>query len=207
MDGASRDNDATGPRGEAPGPPTSTDGAKREPSPPGGERQPAIGNAMEWNIAKSRRQCACGRQLGENEEYFAALTEEGEAFVRHDYCAACWEQARAAGGFFSFWRTAVPPKEQKRRLFADNGVLLDFFVRLEHEEAEQKRQFFYLLALILLRKRLVKFHDVERDGDHEVLCLRCPSEDRVFRVHDPQLNDEQIEALKEQLSQILDFQV
>lgn len=200
MDGTPRDDDAATPQGGAPGP-------QAAPNEPRHGPPPAIGNAMEWNIAKSRRQCACGRQLGENEEYFAALTEEGEAFVRHDYCAACWEQARAAGGFFSFWRTAVPPKEQKRRLFADNGVLLDFFVRLEHEEAEQKRQFFYLLALILLRKRLVKFHDVERDGDHEVLCLRCPSEDRVFRVHDPQLNDEQIEALKEQLSQILDFQV
>ena len=38
-------------------------------------------------------------------------------------------------------------------------------------------------------------------------CLRLAREDRVFRVPNPKLTDEQIEALKGQLSEILDFQV
>ena len=58
-----------------------------------------------------------------------------------------------------------------------------------------------------MRKKLLKFEDIQREGDAEVLCLRYPREDRVFRVPDPRLSEEQIEALKEQLSQILDFQV
>lgn len=162
---------------------------------------------MDWNIAKGQRACVCGHELAENETYFAALYEEGDEFVRRDYCAACWEAAKAQGGPFSFWRTAVPPKEHKRRLFADDSVLLDFFLRLEGEEDEQRRHFFYLLALILMRKKILKFEDIERGDDHEVLCLRLPSEARTFRVTDPKLSDEEIEALKEQLSQVLDFQV
>ena len=163
---------------------------------------------MDWDIAKSQRACStCGRALEENEAYCAALYEEGEAFVRRDYCEACWPQAREAGGHFSRWRTAVPPKEQKRRLFADDEVLVDFFMRLEHDEDEQRRQFHYLLALILMRKRILKFEDTDRDGEDEVLCLRYPPEDRVFRVRDPKLTEEQAEAVKEQLSQVLDFRV
>jgi len=162
---------------------------------------------MDWNIAKSQRVCVCGRELAENETYHAALYEEGEAFVRRDYCTPCWQKARAEGGYFSFWRTTVPPKEQKRRLFADDEVLLDLFFRLEDEADEQRRRFFYLLALILMRKKILKFEDIERHEEREVLCLRYPPEDRTFRVVNPRLSDEQIEALKEQLSQILDFQL
>jgi hypothetical protein len=162
---------------------------------------------MDWNIAKSQRVCGCGRELEENEPYFAALYEEGDGFVRRDYCLACWEKAKAEGDCFSFWRAVVPPKEEKRRLFADDEVLIDFFTRLEHAEEEQRRHFYYLLALILMRKKILKFEDIERDADREVLCLRLPREDRLFRVPDPQLSEEQVEAVKEQLSQILDFRV
>lgn len=163
---------------------------------------------MDWNIAKPQRQCsACERELAENETYVAALFEENAEFVRRDFCEPCWEKANAEGGFFSFWRTAIQPKEQKRRLFADDEVLIDFFMRLDGDADEQRRHFFYLLALILMRKKILKFEDIERDDDREFLCLRFPREDRVFRVPDPKLTEEQIEGVKEQLSQILDFRV
>ncbi len=137
---------------------------------------------MDWNIAKTHRECVCGKVFEENDTYFAALFEEEGGFVRRDYCAACWEPVRAEGKFFSFWRAMVPPKEQKR-------------------------QFFYLLSLILMRKKILKFEDVERDGEDECLILRMPSEDRSFRVRDPKLSNEQTDSLKEQLAQILDFQL
>jgi hypothetical protein len=162
---------------------------------------------MDWNITKSRHQCVCGRQLAENEAFVAALFEEGGEFVRRDYCPACWEPVRAQGAAFSFWRATVPPKEEKRRLFADTSVLVDFFLRLESETEEQKRHFFYLLALILMRKKVVKFVNIEREGDREYLLLAMPSEDRTFRVLDPKLSEEQIDALRGQLAQILDFQL
>lgn len=162
---------------------------------------------MEWNVARTQRVCACGRELAENETYYAALYEQGEDFVRKDYCLPCWEKAKGEPGVFSFWKTVVPPKEHKRRLFADDEVLLDFFTRLETAQEEQKQHFFYLLGLILMRKKILKFEDIAREGDREFLCLRLPREDKVFRVPNPKLTEEQIEALKGQLSEILDFQV
>jgi len=162
---------------------------------------------MDWNVARPQRVCPCGHELAENEAYYAALYERGGEFVRKDYCLACWPKAQAEGGIFSFWKTAVPPKQQKRRLFADDEVLLDFFFRLENAEEEQKRHFFYLLGLILMRKKLLKFEDIEVRDDQEFLVLRHPRDDRLVRVPNPKLSDEQIEALKGQLSEVLDFQV
>ena len=163
--------------------------------------------ATEWNIAKSQRRCLCGREFEENETYFAALYEEGADFVRRDYCLDCWPGARERGGFFSFWKTTAAPKDQRRKLFADDQVLLDFFLRLENAQEEQHRHFFYILALILMRKKVLKFEDIERQEGRESLILRYPPEDRTFRVEDPRLGEDQIEALKDQLSEILDFRI
>ncbi len=163
--------------------------------------------ATEWNIAKSQRRCVCGREFEENETYFAALYEEGGDFVRRDYCLECWPGARERGGFFSFWKTTAAPKDQRRKLFADDQVLLDFFLRLENAQEEQHRHFFYILALILMRKKVLKFEDIERQEGRESLVLRYPPEDRTFRVEDPRLGEDQIEALKDQLSEILDFRI
>ena len=170
---------------------------------------------MDWNIARTQRRCsACERELEEHEAYTAAIyeatpeqAEAGQQFARRDHCEACWAKAEADGGYFSRWRTVVVPKEQKRKLFAAADVLLDFFTRLEHDADPQRRHFYYLLGLILMRKRILKFEDVERLDDAEVLVLYYKPEDRRFRVPDPKLTEEQIEAVKDQLSQILDFRV
>ena len=162
---------------------------------------------MDWKIAKSQRVCTCGRQLEENETYFAALYEDGESFIRREYCVACWEKARAEAAPFSFWKTSVPTREQKRRLLADDEVLLNFFFRLENDPDEQHQRFLYLLALILMRKKVLKFHDIEHADDREILCLRYAPEDRIVRVPNPKLSEEQIEGLKEQLTEILDIDV
>ena len=160
---------------------------------------------MDWNITKSRHQCVCGRQFAEGEAFVAALFEESGEFVRRDYCPACWEPIRAKGSYFSFWRAVVPQKEEKRRLFADTNVLLDFFLRLEQETEDQKRQFFYLLGLILMRKKLLKFDDLERADGQEFLLLRYAREDRVVRVPNPRLTEEQIEASKASSPKSLTF--
>jgi hypothetical protein len=162
---------------------------------------------MDWKIAKPLRECQCGRAFDEGDTYVAALFEQDDEFVRRDYCPACWDAAQDKDACFSFWRATVPPKEEKRRLFADDSVLVDFFFRLEPETDEQKRHFFYLLALILMRKKVLKFEDIERQDDAEFLILRMPSEDRTFRVLDPKLSEEQTGALQEQLGQILDIQL
>ena len=166
---------------------------------------------MDWNIQQPNREClACEKQFEEGELCFSALFDSGESFERKDYCTACWEGASAEKQAFSFWKTHVPTKEEERKLLVDNDVLLDFFVRLSEEEGEQpdhKTKFRYILALVLMRKRSLRFVDIERDNGAEYLILRYPNEDREFKVLDPGLTEEEADTVKDDLSQILNTDV
>jgi hypothetical protein len=160
---------------------------------------------MSWDIAKStERCCACDCELAEGGEYVASLIEAGDSFARRDYCAACWGEGREV---FSFWRTRVPRKEEKRRRFVDDQMLMDLFSRLAGASEDLKRKFRFVLALILMRKRLVKFEETRhRDGaEYWVLSSRDAAE--PIEVWDPKLTEPEIQLVSGELSAILNAEI
>jgi hypothetical protein len=159
-----------------------------------------------WKIQRGERRCAaCGREFAELENYFSALFDRGEAFDRLDYCTACWKGETPE--MFSFWQTRMPPKEEKRKLLVDDGVLVDFFLKLEGATDELKVNFRYILALVLMRKKLLKFADVKRGESGEFLVLEMPKEKQRFEIFNPQLSEEKIALLTEEVGKILNVQL
>ena len=161
---------------------------------------------MDWNVERSPRKCArCGAEFPEGQEYYSALIDSGTAFERRDHCATCWENAPDRLAAFSRWKTRVPKTEEEHRLLAADDVLWEFFLRLQDDPDAARQQFCYLLALILMRRKLLKLDDVERDSGREFLILRQPKQGRRFRVANPQLTENQLEQVKEQMGQILNM--
>jgi len=162
---------------------------------------------MDWEINKSELRCAqCNKAFEEKEEYHSALYDSGVEFSRKDFCVACWPQV-SQDDAFSFWKTRVPLKEEEAKKFVADDVIYDFFVRLENEDAPLKRNFRYVLGLFLMRKRLLKFKDVERSKEGEALVLYSRREDRNFVVLIPQLTEEEIVQVTEEVGQILNIQL
>jgi len=162
--------------------------------------------AVEWNVEKGPRKCfQCESLFKEGSEYYSALLDKGSEFERHDYCFKCWDESSEGSGWFSFWKTKIPQKEEQRRLLADDDVLWDFFLRLENDPDPSRQQFCYLLSLILMRKKLLKFEDIEKQDGKEYLILRQPKENRFFQILNPHLTEEQLDEVKEQMGQILDM--
>jgi len=109
---------------------------------------------------------------------------------------------------YSFWKTEIPRPDQPRKVFVDDHVLLDFFRRLAAEEDQPtKRNFRYILALILMRKKILKFKDVERADNREYLVLRRSRTHEEHRVLNPQLTEPELDQVKQELAQILETQV
>jgi hypothetical protein len=54
-----------------------------------------------------------------------------------------------------------------------------------------------------MRKRLLKFDDIKKGEGGEALIMRDPAENRVFEVYNPQLTEEQIQQVTEEVGQIL----
>jgi hypothetical protein len=113
-----------------------------------------------------------------------ATKEERSPFVRLDFCLECWQQGRRPENLprealglpplpegttesgpkvemFSFWKTVVPEPQQKKKLLVDDSVLVDVFQRMESKTEPQEVRFRFVLALILMRKRLLKYEGTE----------------------------------------------
>ena len=166
----------------------------------------------------------------------AAPVEAASPFVRVDFCQACWEGGRRPEGLspealglvepggggrlamFSFWKTTVQLPQQKKKLLVDDGVLADVFGRMEGKTEPQEVRFRFVLALILMRKRLLKY-----EGTEEAVASADPAAPKVpeiwrmlpkapeagggweaaVHVINPHLTAEQIAEVSQQLSAIL----
>jgi hypothetical protein len=156
----------------------------------------------QWEVARCGGVCAAtGRQLVANEEHYAVLFEEGESFRREDYSLEAWHGPPPKA--FCFFKTRVPVREKKKRLLVDDDVLVNFFTRLADETHESRLHFRFVLALILMRKRILKYEDTIREGEREYWQMRLVREQNLHKVLNPRLNDRQIEQVSRELGAIL----
>lgn len=166
---------------------------------------------MDWNIQKFNTECcSCHKKFAGGDHLYSAIFDRGQQFERKDYCPSCWENAQGSETPFSLWKTHVPTKEEERKLLVDDGALMDFFLRLVAEQGDQpehKLKFRYILALVLMRKKILRFADIIREDGKEYIVLRYPKEKLEFKVLDPGLTEEEADTVKEDLSQILNVDV
>jgi len=156
----------------------------------------------EWEINKPLGQCyGTGRKIEYGEEYFGALVETGEGLQRRDFCADYWESEKP--DVFCYWRSKLPHPNQKKQIFVDDEMLLAFFERLGIETEQEKVNFRFVLALILMRKRRLKYDTTRVEDDKEIWRLRIVGDKQIVEVVNPHLDEEQIEQLSSQVGQIL----
>jgi len=162
----------------------------------------------DYNISKTTGACAdCRKDLAPGEEFVAIVREGPDELLRADYCRDCWgerphdEQADVLG----VWRSRVPQPQEKRKLFVDNELLINFFERLDGAEGSAKLCFRYVLALVLMRKKLLVYDRTDRGDDGtEIWRMHFKGSEEVHRVIDPKMDEEKIAQVARQLGQILD---
>ncbi len=156
----------------------------------------------EWEVDKPLGQCyGTGRKIEYGEEYFGALVETGEGLQRRDFCADYWESEKP--NVFCYWRSRLPHPNQKKQIFVDDEMLMAFFERLENETGQEKVNFRFVLALILMRKRRLKYDATRVENGKEIWRLRIVGEKEIVEVVNPHLDEEQVEQLSSQIGQIL----
>lgn len=174
----------------------------------------------DWEVAKTQGVCAgCGNNIEPGQDCYAALLEKQETseqksekkseensqstspLTRLDYCQQCWQQQSPQS--FCFWKTRVPVPAQKQKLLVDDEVLLDLFERLAKEDEQAKINFRFVLALILMRKRILKYERTELREGQEIWIMGQVCQQTKHKVKNPRLDDAQITEVSEQLSDIL----
>ena len=180
-----------------------------------------------YNVEKPTGTCALsGRELTPGEPYIATLVEatgeDGGAIglKRLDIALEAWREGSRPEGLFSFWKTTVPQPKEKKKLFADNAVLLNLLHRLADETQQQRLDLRFVLCLILLRKKILRHDATEQHRDAEgnanewwrLTPKLDPSkgamgkwdEQNPVTVYNPGLSEERIQAVAEQLHEVLE---
>lgn len=192
-------------------------------------------NAPTYEIPRTSGVCAStGRTLEPGEAYFAALIdvppaerEAGDAgFRRIDVSVEAWEGGYRPEHLFSFWKSVVPQPNAKKKLFVDDAVLLNLLRRLADTTDPQRLAFRYVLALILMRKKLLRYDgsttrtaSVDGQEVEQAWWLLTPkldvtkghfgkwNEEETLEVLDPRLGEAQIEQVTQQLGEILEAEL
>jgi hypothetical protein len=161
----------------------------------------------DWEISRSAGECfGTGEQIEHGQEYFAALVEGEDGLVRRDFSFDYWEREKPE--VFCHWKTKLPEPGKKKELFVDEEMLVSFFERLAQETEPEKVNFRFVLALILMRKRRLKYDSTKIEGGNELWRLRVVGGDKDFvEVLNPQLDEEQISELSSQVGQILQVEL
>ena len=159
---------------------------------------------------------------------------------RVDVCLEAWEQGQRPDRLFSYWKAHVPQPTEKKKLFVDDEVLMNLFIRLADTDEPRRQAFRFVLALILMRKKLLRYERSEsqshQTGEHQwwIMSIKPSAvpagvvmethdqgkissdadpqqvqtslEPQTQRVLNPQLDEQQIREVTEQLGEVLETQ-
>jgi hypothetical protein len=196
-----------------------------------------------YEIPRTSGVCASnGRGLVPGEPYYAALVElpidrpsddeeskdkAAEALralglCRLDISLEAWEEGYRPEGLFGYWRSTVPEPNAKKKMFVDDAVLMNLLERLADATEPDRLAFRYVLALILMRKKLLRYdgnesRTAEVDGQavEQTWWKLTPKLDLAkgmlgkwhpdvrLEVLDPRLDETRVEQVMQQLGEIL----
>ena len=107
------------------------------------------------------------------------LIAEGDELKRCDYSAQAWQGPPT--GTVGWWKSQMPDQHARRAHWAPNDVLLNFFDELA--EKPDKQDMRYVLALLLVRRRVMRMEEEQHDeAGGERLMLYCPRRDAQYEV-------------------------
>lgn len=159
----------------------------------------------DYHIQPNTRRCAVtGRELQPGARFYSVLLEENGKLVRHDYSSEAW--TGPPSGTFSFWAGKVPPRDQSKQVRIDDEMLLDCFRRLEGQNEPERVNFRYVIALLLMRRKRLKFEQVKTENGQEILQLRCTRSGAHHQVINPRLNEDEMIAVQDEVFKVLGWE-
>jgi len=167
--------------------------------------------AKDYDIAKTGGACClCRKELAPGQEFMATVREADDELQRADYCLDCWQERadQTDEAVFGIWRSRVPSPTEKKKLFVDDDLLKSFFERLAEADSDAKIAFRYVLALVLMRKKLLVYDRSDRrDDGTEVWHMHFKGSDQDHAVIDPKMDQQKIAEVSSQIGQILEAEL
>jgi hypothetical protein len=156
---------------------------------------------IDYDIHRCTRRCAANdRELAIGETCYSVLIQDGAAVVRRDFSTEAWSGPPEKT--IGWWKTTVADPHAGRPHWAPNDVMLNYFDRLLEDPAAEDAR--YVLALLLVRRRVLRVEGHEKDErSRDVLVLHCSRNETDYRVAETMPTPERIAAIQQQLAELL----
>lgn len=157
---------------------------------------------MDYQIQPSTRRCTVtGRELKPGERVYTVLLDEGRQFVRQDFASESWQGPPANA--FSFWTGRVPTGQDHHKPRFDDDLLEECFQKLEGEAEPAKVRFRYVIALLLVRRKRLKFEQTVASGTVETMVLSCVKTGQKYQVIHPRLTEDEMKEVQTEVFRVL----
>jgi hypothetical protein len=156
---------------------------------------------MDYEVERCTRRCVVsGRELQDGEEFYSVLSADRGQVHRTDYAAEHW--SGPAESALAWWKSRMPTREAKKGQLAPNEVLLQLFAELE--QIPEKADMRYVLALLLVRRRVLREEEVEHDeAGREVMRVYSPRDENTYQVDVVTPDDQRTEEIQGELARLL----
>lgn len=158
--------------------------------------------ATDWQMPRRSEACqACNKSFAVGDAIRVLLYESPAGYERRDFCGTCEHPVEPPP--LALWRTHRPAPSTRPAHAFDREAIFGFFLRMSAVEQPAQIQFRFVLALLLWRKRVLKFTDSRVENGAEAWHFVTVRGDQSFDVVKPELDEDQIERLSQQLETLL----
>ncbi len=155
----------------------------------------------DWQMPRSSFACARGdRAFEPGEQFRAYLFATAEGYQRRDYCLTCHPPDESAA--IGSWKARRPAGGRPRTPAFDREAIYGLFQSLEGVRRQDQLELRFVLALVLWRRRVIRFISSVEGAAGEVWCFTGPG-DTQHRVERPVLDEDRIHKLSVELESLL----
>ena len=95
----------------------------------------------------------------------------------------------------------MPDPNARKLHWAPNDVILHYFEQLNGKDDQQDVR--YVLALLMVRRRIVRLEDTEQDENGEIFVLYCPRKELEYRVDVVEPTPDRVREIQEEVARLL----
>jgi hypothetical protein len=158
---------------------------------------------LEFEVHRATRRCAVtSREFQPGEVYYSLLVEDSGQVMRRDYAASAWPgpPERAVG----WWRATLPETHSAGPKMAPNDIALELFDHWRQQSGREDAT--YVLALLLVRKRVFRFNDTagpSAEDSADLLHLLCPARATEYTLPIVEISPERAAEIQAELVHLL----
>ncbi len=164
----------------------------------------------EYKVSRCSRQChTLKRPLRDGEWYYSVVLESGDDYIRQDFSAESWNGPPE--GAIGWWKSRMPMSDEKKMVLAPAEVLVDLLRQMGGFPGKEKSR--YLLALMLMRRRIVRpassandplaSPDQDAAGPQPMLRVEVVADGSLIELPTCQISRSESDALKDELNGLL----